>query len=299
MSNTINANLNRPINNLLTKAPKSPTKDEYAKMAATKTRDAEEATKPATDGQVSLIAKDPAAPTDVKTGPKLEVGPPVKIDNGANGDVNTTIIDGVKPEPRPMGPAVQPQNNDILAWLQNNGVSSISMEKKSFSATITPTMNTTPSVAQQKDLFAGLKDLMSWFFGDSTPPAQTTPTPAPDAPAVLAERTPTAMPVTTPTPLPANGAPGFSMKWDAATFDAKVGDKVDVTMVKNSAKIDGSGTSPLPADAVGSDYNWKDMMAMAFGGSNGGNSLNIQMEMRKFNAVFDKPNQSSGTSVVA
>lgn len=303
MSNTITNNVNRVNHDLLTKVAKNPTKDEFAKIAATKTRDAAEAAKPG-DTQASLIARDPAdASNEVKNTPPVKLDPPVKVDIDPKANADVSILPSVKPEPRPMSEAVyQTQNNDVWNWLENSGLSSITMEKKTLTANFTPggpqtgTMTVSAQApASTQSVFGGLKDLMSWFFGDMNPTQ-----PMPPVPTTPPTPTPTPTPAPAPQPMPSPGVrPGFSMKWDASKFDAKIGTKVDVSMLKNSAKIDGTGPLPaVPVDNGTQDMGWQNMLASIFGG-NSNNSLNIQLEQRKFNAIFDRPTEEHGTSAIA
>ncbi|MBX7135453.1 MAG: hypothetical protein K1X67_22525 [Fimbriimonadaceae bacterium] len=309
MSNTISNNVNRIHANsaFLTKA-KNPTKDEFAKIAATKTRDAEAATKPENlqitpDTQTSLIAKDPAKTDGVQPLPAVKVDDatiqPVKPDD------TTAVIPGLKPEPKPIAPttAPEPQNNDIWSWMQNGGLTSFSIEKRTLTATFNqPGSGTTPVPApgSQTQPFAGLKDLMSWFFGDMTPAAPA-PNPQPSIPVS------TNPPAPQPAPVQGNGAPGFWMTWDASKFDAKVYNKGEVSIQNAKADLETAGTETTPASPpteVANDYNWKDMMAMAFGGGNvtttqnNNSSLTVQMEMRKLTALFGNKAEPAN-SVVA
>jgi len=97
------------------------------------------------------------------------------------------------------------------------------------------------------------------------------------------------------------------MTWDASKFDARV-DKKELTMQTAKADITSSGTtetlpSALPTEVAG-NYDWKDMMAMAFGGGNvtttqnNNTSLTVQMEMRKLTALFGNKAEPAN-SVVA
>lgn len=308
MSNTISNNATRvnTISPLLNKTVKSPTKDEFAKIAATKTRDASEATKPeelqvTPDTQTSLIAKDPAKTDGVQPLPAVKV--PDATIMPVEPDDTTAVIPGLKPEPKPIAPTTTPapQNNDIWSWLQSGGLTSVSMEKKTLTATFNqPGSGTTPVPAGQTQPFGGLKDLMSWFFGDMNPGA-TTPNPQPSIPVS------TSPPAPQPAPVQGNGAPGFKMTWDASKFDAKIANKGDISMQTAKAALEMSGTETTPAPApteIAKDYNWQDMMAMAFGGGdvtgtqNNNGSLTVQMEMRKLTALFGNKAEPAN-SVVA
>lgn len=308
MSNTISNTATRvnTTSPLLNKTTKSPTKDEFAKIAATKTRDAAEATKPENlqvtpDTQTSLIAKDPAKTDGIQPLPAVKV--PDATIMPVEPDDTTAVIPGIKPEPKPMAPTTEPQNNDIWSWMQNGGLTSLSIEKRTLTATFNqPGSDTTPVPAPggQTQPFGGLKDLMSWFFGDMNPGA-TTPNPQPSIPVS------TTPPAPQPAPVQGNGAPGFKMTWDASKFDAKIANKGDISMQTAKAALETSGTETTPAATpteVANDYNWKDMMAMAFGGGNltttqnNNSSLTVQMEMRKLTALFGNKAEPAN-SVVA
>lgn len=311
MSNTISNNVNRIHGNsaFLTKA-KNPTKDEFAKIAATKTRDAADATKPqdlpvTPDTQTTLIAKDPAKTDGTQPLPAVKV--PDATIMPVEPDDTTVVIPGLKPEPKPMGPtpAPAPQNNDIWSWLQNSGVTSLTMEKRSFTATLNPsahpiTQQTTNSDQTQTQPFGGLKDLMSWFFGDMNPTAPA-PNPQPSIPVS------TNPPAPQPAPVQGNGAPGFKMTWDASKFDAKIYNKGEVSIQNAKADLETAGTETTPTvtpTEVANDSSWKDMLAMAFGGGNvtttqnNNSSLTVQMEMRKLTALFGNKAEPAN-SVVA
>lgn len=281
MSNTITSIAHRvpAQNDLLGKAAKAPAKSDFANVVA-KTRDRAEAAP--VDGSEKTPAPAPAPAKDATPTPlpAVKVDTEPKPDDAIAKDLSTTGQPNAL-----LAPA--PQNDDVLAWLGVPGLKTITLEKRTLTATFGDTQTqppTTPVIKPGPSTpFASLKDLMGWFFGDMSLGAPKPPAPTPQ---------PTPAPTPPPTP-PGNGAPGIWMTWD--------GGKVTPPAATEPAP---KTEPPVPAPAVPvSDdtsfaFGWKDLMSIAFSSAKAtlearDNAYTLQMEMRKMNAMFGRQNESA------
>lgn len=289
MSNTITSIAQRlpAQNDLLGKANKT-NKNEFANVVA-KTRDRGDVTTQDTADKAPNVAPAPAQTKDVTPTPlpALKVDAEAKPDDVVAKDLTTTGQASALIAPAP------PQNDDVLSWLGMPGLKTITLEKKTLTATFgdgqTTPPATTPAIKPTATSFANLKDLMSWFFGDMSMDLPVKPTPAP-TPAPVPTPTPTPTPPPTP---PGNGAPGIFMTWDGGK----------VTPSNPATEPAPKTTTPTPAPALAVDdapaaFGWKDLMSIAFTSAKAtleqrDNAFTLQMEMRKMNALFGRQNEAS------
>lgn len=285
MSNTISSintgAAQRP--DLLAKVPKNNARvtNEFVDSLA-KTRDAKAAAAPATDVQTSLIARDPV---------DADVRDDLRITNQDAADV-VAVKPTTNAETAPAA-ALPVKNEGIWNWIGNN-ISSITMERRTMTAVFNggpnPTTGTTPTPTAGVSHLPNFKDFMAWFFGDMSPmpPTQPAPQPAP-APA----------PAPAPTPTNGTGAPGFVLKWDSGKVDARFDTPKPDAVALDTNKP--GQPEPLPAIYVqppaSTEFGWQDWLSMAFGGPSGSssstNSLTLQLEMRKFTAIFNRGQEAS------